>query len=576
MLLNLFKTSKNLNKNLNFTLKVIYLFMISIFMYSSNWEVEPQHEGLTFPAAVAVSEGKVIFRDVHSQYGLLQPLIEGFVLSITGPYLIVQRLVGSICVILISVLIFLCSKNLTRINPYVPTIAYLALMPNWNYLPSIEAPIVRSPWPNSYGILFQMTCIYLFILYHKKLKNYLLVLSGIALGLSAFARIQFTFISLMLLILIIFFINFGKKWNYAWMLLGYISTFSTFLIFLIHQRAIAPMYNQIIAALFDEGSNSVRGPSLQVVYKTLTVLLILMVVYFISRKLIRNKLLFSLFLYLGVILLTFVVYPKSMKYQGKVFSVIKLISELIVLSPIYFLVATCVLIASYQIVSESRNKLNKTKLAESNTIYLFISAVSYLNLIQMHIISPVYFYMVIPSFLVLFFGYHFEIMRSYFHGRNLKELNYSWISTLLPVLLCVSITNYFFVLNKTSSNYSAPNLKYMKSYNPKVFSYINNITLAVSKFPVGSTVSVNCLYGLYTVNQHGYLSSSRYQWNHLPAKLKMDKLEKEISSPSNYLINCGDSFPLADSFIYNQQRFTEFDRFRINEDEILTLNKSSK
>ena len=576
MLLNLFKTSKNLNKNLNFTLKVIYLFMISIFMYSSNWEVEPQHEGLTFPAAVAVSEGKVIFRDVHSQYGLLQPLIEGFVLSITGPYLIVQRLVGSICVILISVLIFLCSKNLTRINPYVPTIAYLALMPNWNYLPSIEAPIVRSPWPNSYGILFQMTCIYLFILYHKKLKNYLLVLSGIALGLSAFARIQFTVISLMLLILILFFINFGKKWNYAWMLLGYISTFSTFLIFLIHQRAIAPMYNQIIAALFDEGSNSVRGPSLQVVYKTLTVLLILMVVYFISRKLIRNKLLFSLFLYLGVILLTFVVYPKSMKYQGKVFSVIKLISELIVLSPIYFLVATCVLIASYQIVSESRNKLNKTKLAESNTIYLFISAVSYLNLIQMHIISPVYFYMVIPSFLVLFFGYHFEIMRSYFHGRNLKELNYSWISTLLPVLLCVSITNYFFVLNKTSSNYSAPNLKYMKSYNPKVFLYINNITLAVSKFPVGSTVSVNCLYGLYTVNQHGYLSSSRYQWNHLPAKLKMDKLEKEISSPSNYLINCGDSFPLADSFIYNQQRFTEFDRFRINEDEILTLNKSSK
>lgn len=576
MLLNLFKTSKNLNKNLNFTLKVIYLFMISIFMYSSNWEVEPQHEGLTFPAAVAVSEGKVIFRDVHSQYGLLQPLIEGFVLSITGPYLIVQRLVGSICVILISVLIFLCSKNLTRINPYVPTIAYLALMPNWNYLPSIEAPIVRSPWPNSYGILFQMTCIYLFILYHKKLKNYLLVLSGIALGLSAFARIQFTFISLMLLILILFFINFGKKWNYAWMLLGYISTFSTFLIFLIHQRATAPMYNQIIAALFDEGSNSVRGPSLQVVYKTLTVLLILMVVYFISRKLIRNKLLFSLFLYLGVILLTFVVYPKSMKYQGKVFSVIKLISELIVLSPIYFLVATCVLIASYQIVSESRNKLNKTKLAESNTIYLFISAVSYLNLIQMHIISPVYFYMVIPSFLVLFFGFHFEIMRSYFHGRNLKKLNYSWISTLLPVLLCVSITNYFFVLNKTSSNYSAPNLKYMKSYNPKVFSYINNITLAVSKFPVGSTVSVNCLYGLYTVNQHGYLSSSRYQWNHLPAKLKMDKLEKEISSPSNYLINCGDSFPLADSYIYNQQRFTEFDRFRINEDEILTLNKSSK
>jgi hypothetical protein len=576
MLSNLFKVTKLIDEHLGFLLKVIYLFMIILYVYSSNWEVDPLHEGLTFPAAVAISEGKVIFRDVHSQYGLLGPIIEGFIISITGPYLIVQRLVGSICMVLISILILQCSKNLTRINPYIPAIAYLALTPNWNYVPSVEAPIARSPWPNSYGILFQMICIYLFILYHKKFKNYLLVLSGIALGVSAFARIQFTIISLMLLILIIFFISSGKKWNYAWMLLGYISTFSIFLIFLMHQHAIAPMYNQIIAALFDEGTNSVRGPSLPVVFKTSTILFILMAVYFISRKLIINRMLFSLLLYFGIILLTFVLYPKSTNYQGKVFSLIKLTSELIVLSPIYFLVATCILIASFQIVSEVRNNLNRTKLTQSNSIYIFISAVSFLNLIQMHIISPGYFYFVIPSYLLLFFGYHFEIMRKYYNERNRKELNYSWISILLPVLLCVSMTNYFFILNRTSTDYSAPHLKYMKSYNQKVYSNIESITTAVSKFPMGSTVSVNCMYGLYAVNQHGYLSSSRYQWNYLPVKLKIDKLEKEISSPSSYLINCGESLPLVGSFMYNQQKFTEFKRFRINENEILTLNKSSK
>ena len=576
MLSKLFKTSRYLNKNLNFLLKVIYLFMISLYVYSSNWEVEPQHEGLTFPAAVAISEGKVIFRDIHSQYGLLQPTIEGFIISITGPYLIVQRLVGSICIILISIFIFLCCKNLSRMNSYIPAITFLALTPNWNHVPSIESPLTRATWPNSYGMLFQLICIYLLILHSKKLKNYILVLSGVALGISAFARIQFTIISFMLLILIIFFVCVEKKRHYSWLLLGYISTFSTFLIFLMHQRAIIPMYNQTIAALFDEGSNSVRGPSLSVVYKTLTIILIIMFVYLISNKLIINRMLFSLFWYFGIILLIFVVYPKSARYQGKVFSLIKLISDNIVLSPIYFLVGTCILIVSIQIVSTVRNKLNRTESAKSNSIYIFISAVSYLNLIQMHIISPDYFYLVIPTFLVLFYGYHFEIMRNYFNKRNLKEVNYTSISTLLPILLCVSMTNYFFVLSKTSSNYSAPNLKYMKSYNSKVFSNIDNITLAVSKFPVGSTVSVNCLYGLYTVNQHGYLSSSRYQWNHLPTKLKMDKLEKEISSPSNYLINCGKSLPLVDSFIYNQQRFTEFKRFSINENEILTLNKSSK
>jgi len=421
-----------------------------------------------------------------------------------------------------------------------------------------------------------LICIYLFIFYNKKLKNYMLVLSGVALGISAFARIQFTIISFMLLILIIFFVCVEKKRNYSWLLLGYISTFSTFLILLTHQRAIIPMYNQTIAALFDEGSNSVRGPSLSVLYKTLTILLIIMFVYLISSKLIINRMLFALFWYFGIILLIFVVYPKSARYQGKVFSLIRLISDNIVLSPIYFLVGTCILIVSIQIISTARNKLNRTESARSNSIYIFISAVSYLNLIQMHIISPDYFYLVIPTFLILFCGYHFEIMRNYFDKINFKEVNYTSISTLLPILLCVSMTNYFFVLNKTSSNYSAPNLKYMKSYNPKVFSNIDNITLAVSKFPAGSTVSVNCLYGLYTVNQHGYLSSTRYQWNHLPAKLKMDKLEKEISSPSDYLINCGKSLPLVDSLMYNQQRFTEFKRFRINENEILTLNKSSK
>jgi hypothetical protein len=408
------------------------------------------------------------------------------------------------------------------------------------------------------------------------LKNYLLVLSGIALGISAFARIQFTIISLVLLILIVFLINFGKKRNYAWLLLGFGSICFILLIWLIHQQAVVPMYSQTIGALFDEGSNSVRGPSLSVVFKTLIVTTIIFCVYFLMIKLIKNTLLRFLFLYFGIVLLIFVVYPESIKYQGKIFSLIKLISDNIVLAPIYFLIATCILIASMQMASIVKNKLYRTKLVQVNSIYLFISALSLLNLIQMHIISTDYFYLVVPTFLVLFFGYHFEVIGRYFKSRNQKDVYYLWISTLLPVLLCVSMTNYFFILNKNSSYYSAPNLKYMKSYNPKVFSNIDNITKAVSKFPIGSTVSVNCLYGLYIVNQNGYLSSSQYQWNHLPAKLKMQKMEKEIKSPSNYLINCGESLPLVNSFIYNQQKFTEYKRFRINENEILTLNKRSE
>jgi hypothetical protein len=575
MVLKVFKKINPVSSYFSVLIKAFYLLMVLLYIYSSNWEVDPIHDGLTFPAAVAVSEGKVIFLDVNSQYGLLQPKIEGFILARIGPYLLLQRLVGSICIILISILIILCTKNLTRLNPYIPAIVYIALTPNWNNIPSVEAPLTRNTWSNSYGILFQMMCIYFFILYRKKLKNYLLLLSGIALGISALARIQFTIISLLILIFLVFLIKVEKNLNYVWMISGYCCIFVISLISLIHQGAAGPMYDQIIGALFDEGTNSVRVSPIPLALKTLLANITILVIYVSIGKLIRNKNLFFCFLYFLIIALTYFVYPRATEYQGKVFSFIKLLSENIVLSPIYFLVAACTIITSKQLFSAIKNKIFRKKLVRSDSIYLLICAMSYFNLIQMHILSPAYFYLILPTYLVLYFSYHTENLRSYFRSRNFKLVDQSSFSVLLPLVVCLSLTNYFFTLSKASSYYSAPILKHMKSYNPSVYSTVNDVTLAVSKLPIGSTVSVNCQYGLYSINQNGYLSNSRYQWNHLPKKLDMDKVRKETSLPSDYLVNCGNFLPKVEYFTYNQYRFTEIYRVRINKDELLTINKKS-
>ena len=106
-------------------IKMVYGLIIVLYIYSTNWEVDPQHEGLTFPAALAISQGKIIFRDVHTQYGALQPTIEGFFIYLTGPYLIIQRLVGTMCIIFTSILIYLCCKNLSTFNPFIPAITFL-------------------------------------------------------------------------------------------------------------------------------------------------------------------------------------------------------------------------------------------------------------------------------------------------------------------------------------------------------------------------------------------------------------------------------------------------------------------
>ena len=72
----------------------IYLIFMIIVLYTSNWGVDPLHDGATFPTPVALAQGKFIFRDIQNQYGLLQGVIESFGIFLFGPYLIVQRIIG--------------------------------------------------------------------------------------------------------------------------------------------------------------------------------------------------------------------------------------------------------------------------------------------------------------------------------------------------------------------------------------------------------------------------------------------------------------------------------------------------
>ena len=556
------------NKNV---IKMIYGLIIVLFIYSTNWEVDPLHDGLTFPSALAISQGKIIFRDVHTQYGLLQPTIEGFFIYLTGPYLIIQRLVATMCIIFTSIIIYLCCKNLSNFNPYIPAITFLALTPSWNNMPSTEHPIARAAWPNSYGVLFQMIFIYLFILYQKKLKANLLFLCGIALAVSAFARIQFALISVIILIstLII-----GRSRKYIILVIGYILTISVFLITLFKEAALSFLFDQIIRVLFDSGYNSVRAPSFGTSIKIYFALGIILLSFFIIMLLINNRTILFLLIYSSIILMTYFLYPNSTQYSGKLFSLIKIISENVILSPIFFIIIISNLLIIFQIIYTLKNKTRFIDLIMNNKVYTLICVVSLTNMIQMHIFSSGYYYFILPSYLILFYVFYLKFIKENinFMGSKLDNLN----SIAFPLIICLSITNYFFTVHKKSYLYDAPVLKYMKSYDPNKFPIVNNITLTEANFPLGSTVSINCLYGLYSVNQNGYISNSRYQWNYLPTELMKDKIKIDSNLPPNYLINCSNTDGTRNTLIFANHNYKEIKRFKINNNEILTINELSR
>jgi hypothetical protein len=139
----------------------IYASLIISIFYSSNWGVDPLHDGALFPTAASLGDGQIIFRDIQNQYGLLQGIIEAIPISIFGPYLFIERLTGSLIVTLISFSIFICSKEFvnSKIALYI-AIFYLSLMPNWNNFETTSWPLARVTWPNQYGVLFQILFIY--------------------------------------------------------------------------------------------------------------------------------------------------------------------------------------------------------------------------------------------------------------------------------------------------------------------------------------------------------------------------------------------------------------------------------
>ena len=556
------------NSNIVKILAALYIVFILIIIVSSNWGVDPLHDGALFPTPVALAQGRVLFKDIQNQYGILQGAIESVPIIFFGPYLIITRIVGSIVIILISLFIYLCCKKFTNTQIALSiSIFYLALTPNWNYAVTDDWPSARGTWPNHYGILFQLVFIYLYIKYIEEKKPSLLFYCGAALAISALARIEFLLASIIVFVWTTILITKKDKIRFF---LSYLGIYLTVFLILTLQGSLKYMYEQIFQALFDTGENSVTFPSFSGIFKWIVVLLFTSITILSLTYLFNRKIIVIIILYPIILTLNHFVYPNVKDKTGKVFSFLDIVAREIVLTPIAMLIVFVIIHSLYPIADFIRNI--KQHSIYTNKIVLFspIYLLCFTSFLQLHNLSYGYMYYILPVFLVIFSMINKDNWNNIsISSKRISLLKTSKIIFALTILL--SLTNFSLAIEKNSQKFQAPILKFMQSRDSYTFTSINEISLYLSKISKDSTVSNNCSYALFSVNQNGYISNSRYPWSLLSSKQKnMKNLIDSQFLPDYYLI-CSSRLdsPLED--VIKNPNYKVVKKYFINKDEFLTI-----
>jgi hypothetical protein len=539
-----------------------------IVLYTSNWGVDPLHDGATFPTPVALAQGKFIFRDIQNQYGLLQGVIESFGIFLFGPYLIVQRIIGSILVILISIFIYLCCAKISRSEIALGlSILYLALTPSWNYSLSDEWPLSRGTWPNSYGIFFQLVFIYLYLNFIDNKKMSYLSFCGIFLAISALSRIQFFFASIIIILSLLYFLSKKEK---IILILSYFLVIGTTLLVLISQQSFSFMVEQIFIAIFDGGDNSVTFLNYTYVFKWLIALMSSSCLIFIILVMFKNFGLQVIALTMILFTLNRVIYPMSVSADGKLFSFLEISTREIYLIPIPIVmsfVAIQLIQHCFSIIKNSSYR-QKNKLKELIKTPIYITCAT--SLLQMHNLNYGYLYYIFPVFAVCSVVLFSDRFKSQILNRiNLRKEIYG--RAILTTIVILSLMNFTIAVSKFTKHFEAPILKYMKASDAQSFESINSATLFISHIEKNAKLANNCNYGLYTVNQYGYISNSRYPWNLLSSQQKYVKENIDMNTLPKYYMLCSSNQKSIKINNFLDTNYKIIQSFKVNEYEQLTI-----
>jgi hypothetical protein len=155
---------------------------------------------------------------------------------------------------------------------------------------------------------------------------------------------------------------------------------------------------------------------------------------------------------------------------------------------------------------------------------------------------------------------------------SLRKINLSKTPQVIFILIILlSLSNFGLAVAKKSQQFNAPILKYMQNYNNNTFVNINEITLYISNIDENAKVSNNCPYALYSVNQNGYISNSRYPWNLLSTKQKSMKTSADSNRSPDYYLICSSKIDNSNENLSRNPNYVLSKEYFIGKDESLTI-----
>ena len=235
---------------------IVFLFIQLYFFSIAFWNPDPQHDGIQFVSAVAVTQGKIPHRDFFEQYGPVNAIFHSMALSLFGKDLYVLRFETLFILALTSLCLFYILR-MTHVKFYLRAL----LLTIW----ALSCPVTSLssniygllPWPSLFTqfMTLLLICIFLKISENTKFafSSIFPSLIGLIVILVIFTRFQVG-ISLMLIVsYIIKHLNIKKEIRerihkkYANSLLVY---FLATLFIGILTKSLIPFYDQILIGPF--------------------------------------------------------------------------------------------------------------------------------------------------------------------------------------------------------------------------------------------------------------------------------------------------------------------------------------
>jgi len=130
------------------------LVALITFLMAAPLDPEPYHDGSQLPAAIAVSDGLVVHKDVFSGYGFITAWLQGAAVHLFGPHLLTIRIFTALTLVVVAVLMFAVTHLALRSSFLAAGVACLWVVSWPGQAVSWGTPLL--PWPSVVYLVFQI------------------------------------------------------------------------------------------------------------------------------------------------------------------------------------------------------------------------------------------------------------------------------------------------------------------------------------------------------------------------------------------------------------------------------------